>query len=393
MPLTDILIAVPTFLVVLTIIVFVHEMGHFWAARLNGVAVDAFSLGWGKSLVEWRDRSGVRWKVGRWPIGGFVKFRGDENAASLPMTASYEDPAERAAARAQGILQAMPLRVRALVAAAGSLSNFTFAVLAFAALAMIVGRDVEQAGPQEIGWVQEDSAAAAAGLRPGDLLLAQNGSPIISYKAFQHLVRNSAGKPLQLRVRRETAELTLTLTPRAQEITEPTGRTRKVGVIGVARAPNIVRLGPLSALRAGAEETGAWIVRQALLIGNLVTGQASAGNLAGPIGIAQLSGEVAKSALKAEPAGGGGAVAANLALALLQLCAVLSVAIGFINLLPLPVLDGGALAFFLIEAVRGRPLGLRGQNIAYTIGLGLVAILFLFATWNDLRRVLAGATG
>ncbi|MBY0448963.1 MAG: site-2 protease family protein, partial [Hyphomonadaceae bacterium] len=155
MPLTDILIAVPTFLVVLTIIVFVHEMGHFWAARLNGVAVDAFSLGWGKSLIEWRDRSGVRWKVGRWPIGGFVKFRGDENAASLPMTASYEDPAERAAARAQGILQAMPLQVRALVAAAGSLSNFAFAVLAFAALAMIVGRDVEQAGPPEIGWVQE----------------------------------------------------------------------------------------------------------------------------------------------------------------------------------------------------------------------------------------------
>lgn len=393
MPFSDILIAVPTFLVVLSIIVIVHEMGHFWAARLNGVAVDAFSLGWGKSLLEWRDKSGVRWKLGRWPIGGFVKFRGDENAASMPMTASYEDPAERAAARAQGILQAMPLRVRALVAAAGSLSNFTFAVLAFAALAMIVGRDVEQPGPPEIGWVQEDSAAAAAGLAPGDRLLAQNGVPITSYKAFQALVRDSAGQPLQLRVQREAAELSFTLTPRAQEITEPTGKTRTVGVIGVARALNVVRLGPLQALRAGAEETGAWIVRQAQLIGNLLTGQASAGNLAGPIGIAQLSGEVAKSALKAEPAGSGFTMAANLALSLLQLCAVLSVAIGFINLLPLPVLDGGALAFFLLEAVRGRPLGLRGQNIAYTFGLALVAILFLFATWNDLHRVLAGASG
>lgn len=393
MPISDLLFAIPTFLIVLSIIVVVHEMGHFWAARLNGVAVDAFSVGWGKSLVEWRDRTGVRWKLGRWPIGGFVKFKGDENAASMPMTASYEDPAERAAARAQGILQAMPLPVRALVAAAGSLSNFLFATLAFAALAMIVGRDVEKAGPPEIGWVQEESAAAAAGLQPGDRLLAQNGAPITSYKAFQALVRESAGQPLRLRVQRETAERSVTLTPRPQAVTDPTGKTRTIGVIGIARAQNIVRLGPLQALRAGAEETWAWIARQALLIGNLLTGQASAGNLAGPIGIAQLSGQVAKSALQAEPAGGGAAAAGNLALSLLQLCAVLSVAIGFINLLPLPVLDGGALAFFLIEALRGRPLGPRGQNIAYTVGLALVAILFLFATWNDLQRVLTGAAG
>lgn len=386
--LIDLLITVAAFLAVLSVVVIVHELGHFWAARINGVAVEAFSLGWGKSLLEWRDKSGVRWKLARWPIGGFVKFKGDDNAASMPMTAAYEDPAQRAAARRLGILQAMPVGVRAFVSVAGPLANFVFAVLAFALIFVVVGRPMQSAEPR-LEQVAAGSPAEVAGLRAGDLVLSIDGREIESFAALQQVVTSSPGKALQFRVYRDSGAVLLSVTPGVESVLTPTGETRSMGRLGVGRALTIERLGPLPAVWAGVERTGEMISNQIGFLVNLVTGRASAEHLAGPIGIADMSGQVAKSAARGAASSGGDIVrvAAGVAMSLVELSAILSVAIGFVNLLPVPLLDGGALAFYAVEAVRGRPLGPRAQAIGFNMGLLFVGLLFLVATWNDLQRV------
>jgi len=381
----DLLVTIVSFVAVLSVVVTVHELGHFWAGRVNGVAVEAFSLGWGKSLLEWRDRSGVRWKLGRWPIGGFVKFKGDENAASFPVETLYEDPQRRASAREAGILQAMPVWVRAVVSVAGPIANFLFAILVFALIFMAAGRVSPSMEPR-IDSVVAGSPAEAGGLRSGDLVLSVDGQETATFAAFQDLARSSPGKAIRLQVYgADGVARSVVVTPDAVEELTQTGESRTVGVLGVRTASRIERLGPLAAVQAGAARTGEIIANQVGFLSNLVTGRASPEHLAGPIGIADLSGQVAKGAA----AGGGDplGVAARVLLSMAELSAFLSVAIGFINLLPIPLLDGGALLFYAAEAVRGRPLGAKAQAIGFNVGLLFVGMLFLLATWNDLQRV------
>lgn len=381
----DLAVTIASAVTVLSIVVVVHELGHFWAARACGVAVDAFSLGWGKSLVEWQDKAGVRWKIARWPIGGFVKFRGDENAASFNI-AGYTDPEERAEGRKAGVLQAMPLWVRAFVSAAGPLANFVFAVLVFAALFWAVGRPEppERAEPV-IAVVQEGSAAEQAGLVAGDRIRAVDARRVSSFADLQGLIAESGGRNLRLEVQRGDDVLVLDVTPELRRIEAAPGEPQEIGVLGILR-DGVERLSPIGALGAGIEQTWSILSGTVVYLGKLLTGAASSEHLAGPLGIADMSGQVAKEALSVSGLDFG-RQALLLTAALAQLAAALSVAIGFANLLPIPLLDGGHLVFYAAEAIRGRPLGPRAQAIGFNIGLFAVACLFLFATWNDIRRI------
>jgi len=389
----NILIYLGSFVLVLSVVVFVHEFGHFQVARWRGVAIDTFSIGFGKTLFGWRDKQGVQWKVGALPLGGYVKFADDADAMSSAPREKIDDPEALAEARAKGLFHAQPLSTRSMVVAAGPLTNFVFSILAFALIALIVGRDATDYStvPARVAAVADGSAAAAAGLRPGDVILGANGQAITSFTALQTLVSAAPEQQLTLQVERDGALVELSATPQRN------GNRGMLGVSGplVLESERVIeRFGPLTALGAGAANTWDIIAKTGAYIGAIFAGRESGDQIAGPLGIINVSGQVATSALSS---GGGddGGIAARiglLALSLLSLAAVLSVAVGIVNLLPIPILDGGHLLFYGIEAVRGgKPLPASAQEWAYRAGFAVMASLFLFATWNDITRLLPGA--
>ena len=387
----NILIYLGSFVLVLSVVVFVHEFGHFQVARWRGVAIDTFSIGFGKTLFGWRDKQGVQWKVGALPLGGYVKFADDADAMSSAPREKIDDPEALAEARAKGLFHAQPLSTRSMVVAAGPLTNFIFSILAFALIALIVGRDATDysAVPARIASVAEGSAAAAAGLRPGDIIQGANGQAVATFTDLQTLVAASPERALALQIERGGAQITLNATPQRN------GDRGMLGVSGplvLAQERVIERFGPLSALGAGAANTWDIIARTGAYIGAIFAGRESGDQIAGPLGIINASGQVATSALSGPDDGGIGARIGLLALSLLSLAAVLSVAVGIVNLLPIPILDGGHLLFYAIEAVRGgKPLPAAAQEWAYRAGFAVMASLFLFATWNDITRLLPGA--
>jgi regulator of sigma E protease len=355
------------FLFVLTVVVFVHELGHFLVGRWCGVGVTAFSIGFGPELVGWNDRHGTRWKLSAIPLGGYVKFAGDVNGASVPDAASLSQmsPAERAVSfHHKTVLQ------RALVVAAGPIANFLLAIAIFAGITYVNGRQI--LAPR-VDVVQAGSAAERAGFKPGDLVLSINGRSISSFTDMQRIVSASADDELSIAIDRDGREMTLTAVPDLKETETPFGKQR-IGLLGLqaSRGPDdlkLVKYGLLDSIRLGAMETWYVVERTFTYIGRLVVGRESADQLSGPIRIAQVSGQVATL--------GGTA-------GLISLVAVLSVSIGLINLFPIPLLDGGHLLFYGIEALRGRPLSDRAQEIGFRIGLAIVVMLMLFATWNDI---------
>ncbi|MFL5214530.1 MAG: RIP metalloprotease RseP [Microvirga sp.] len=355
------------FLIVLTVVVFIHELGHFLVGRWCGVGVNAFSIGFGPELVGFTDRHGTRWKLSAIPLGGYVKFAGDVNGASVPDAASLAQmsPAERAVSfHHKTVLQ------RALVVAAGPIANFLLAIAIFAGITYVNGRQI--LAPR-VDVVQAGSAAERAGFKPGDLVLSINGRSISSFTDMQRIVSASADDELSIAIDRDGREMTLTAVPDLKETETPFGKQR-IGLLGLqaSRGPDdlkLVKYGLLDSIRLGAMETWYVIERTFTYIGRLVVGRESADQLSGPIRIAQVSGQVATL--------GGTA-------GLVSLVAVLSVSIGLINLFPIPLLDGGHLLFYGIEALRGRPLSDRAQEIGFRIGLAIVVMLMLFATWNDI---------
>lgn len=381
--LQNILIYAGAFVVVLSVVVFVHEFGHFQVARWRKVAIDTFSIGFGKTLVGWRDRQGVQWKIGALPLGGYVKFTDDADAMSTGPREKIEDPAVLAEARKKGLFHAQPLTTRSLVVAAGPITNFIFAILAFALLAFIVGRD-----PATIDQVEPGSPAEAAGLRAGDVIVAINGEPIDEFQDLQRIVSTSPGVQLDIVARRGDSEVPMQLTPRAREDNPQAGA---IGVGHTSTFDNRTRINPLEAFGAGASNTWQIIAQTGSYIGGVFTGRESGDQIAGPLGIINVSGQVAASALDAPEA----TLIQKLqllALSLLNLAAVLSVAVGIVNLLPIPILDGGHLLFYAIEGLRGgRPLPPAAQEWAYRAGFAVMASLFLFATWNDITRLFPGA--
>ncbi|WMS41184.1 RIP metalloprotease RseP [Acuticoccus sp. MNP-M23] len=355
------------FLFVLGLIIFVHEMGHFLVARWCGVAVDAFSIGFGPELFGWNDRYNTRWKLSVVPLGGYVKFAGDENAASVPDRDALSGMSE---AERKTSFFLKPLWQRAAIVAAGPVANFILAIAIFAIYFSINGRPMADA---MVSSVQPDSPAAAAGFEPGDVIVAIDGDKVASFSAVQRVVASAAGETLTFTVTRGGESVDLVATPEQRELTDPFGNPYAQGVLGVQRdvgAEGIPRekLGPFSAIAAGVDETLYITKRTVEVVGGIITGTQSANQLGGPLRVAQVSGEVASISFSA----------------LFSLAAMLSVSIGLINLMPIPMLDGGHLLFYAIEGLRGRPLSERAQDVGFRIGLGLVLLLMGFATFNDI---------
>jgi regulator of sigma E protease len=385
-----------SFIVVLSVVVFVHEFGHFQVARWRKVAIDTFSIGFGKTLVGWRDRHGVQWKIGALPLGGYVKFADDADAMSSGPREQINDPAVMAEARAKGLFHAQPLSTRSMVVAAGPMTNFIFSILAFAAIALIIGRDATNidAIPARIAVVGEGSAAQTAGVQPNDIIRTANGQSIENFGDLQAIVATSAERPLVLGVERDGQLINLNATPaRAGE-----GPNAGQGLLGVS-GPLVLddervveRYGVLEAIGAGAQGTWAIVAQTGVYIGQVFAGRESGDQIAGPLGIINVSGQVASNALSDRGDSTLGDKLGMLGLALLNLAAVLSVAVGFVNLLPIPILDGGHLLFYAIEAIRGgKPIPAAAQEWAYRAGFAVMASLFLFATWNDITRLFPGA--
>ncbi len=386
----DLLITFASFVVVLSVVVFVHEFGHFQVARWRGVAIDTFSIGFGKTLFGWRDKQGVQWKVGALPLGGYVKFADDADAMSTAPREKIEDPAALAEARKRGLFHAQPLSTRSLVVAAGPVTNFIFSIAAFATIALIMGRDVTEADslPARIAVVANNSAAANAGLQVGDIILAVDGQPTATFSQLQAAMARTTEPRVALRVERNGEQQTMQATPTRR------GDQRLLGITGPMVLPQerqVVRYNPIEAVGVGASNTWQIVAQTGAYIGAIFMGRESGDQIAGPLGIINVSGQVAASALDA-PETTLIQKLQMLALSLLNLAAVLSVAVGIVNLLPIPILDGGHLLFYGIEAVRGgKPLPPSAQEWAYRAGFAVMASLFLFATWNDITRLFPGA--
>ena len=358
------------FLFVLAIVVFFHELGHFLIGRWCGVKVTAFSIGFGPEIIGFNDRYGTRWKLSAIPLGGFVKFFGDENAASVPDhdAAAQMSPEER---KVSFIHQ--PVRKRAAVVVAGPVANFILAIVIFAAIFGTVGRQYTSA---RVDTVQPGSAAQTAGFQPGDLVTSIDGEKIETFADMQRIVSISAGEPLTVVVDRGGAPVTLKAKPELRELKDNFGNVHRLGVLGIGRSmqPGDLKTRhytPVQAVGEGAWETWSIVERTFSYIGGVFSGREAADQLGGPIRIAQVSGQVATIGF----------------VALMHLTAVLSVSIGLLNLFPIPLLDGGHLLFYAIEALRGRPLSERSQEIGFRIGFAVVIMLMIFATFNDILHL------
>jgi regulator of sigma E protease len=352
---------------VLTVIVFCHELGHFLVARWCGVRVSVFSVGFGPECARFTDRRGTHWRIGAFPIGGYVKFFDDKTVAGIPdcstlAAMSVEDR------RHSFSFQSIPKR--AAIVAAGPIANFLLAIIIFAAVSMTYGHPVST---PRIDMIKPDSAAAAAGLKPGDMVLAINGQPIRKFIEVQHFVRDHVDQVLQFRVKRGDRETMITAVPTVVPVTDHFGKTYQHGFLGIKGTNERVRLGPIAALAWGAAESWSIIEETFSLVRRMLTGRESADQVGGPIGIALMSSEAAKIGFDV----------------LLAWVAGLSVSIGIINLLPIPLFDGGHLLFYGIESLRGAPLSQKTQEIGLRIGLTLVLLLLIFATYNDIPHVFA----
>jgi regulator of sigma E protease len=355
------------FLLLLTVVVFVHELGHFLVARWNGVRVEVFSVGFGRELIGFNDRHGTRWRISMLPLGGYVKFFGDADAASAGTddTSGYSEEERRVAFPCQ------PLWRKASIVFAGPAANFVFAILVFAVVFMTVGRPQTQAVIDE---VRPASAAQEAGLLPGDRIVAVAGEPVASFEDVQRLVPLYGNGVMAVTVDRAGQTLTLETEPHR---VDSEGNPLPMPILGVTISPEaieVVRLGPVEALGEAVVNTYTMTRSTLVALGQMVSGQRGTEELGGPIRIAEFSGQAARAGT----------------LSFVMFIAILSINLGLINLLPVPVLDGGHLALYAIEGLRGRPLGEKAQEVGIRIGLSLVIALMIFATWNDILRLVTG---
>jgi regulator of sigma E protease len=358
------------FLVVLTVIIFFHEMGHFLVARWCGVKVDAFSIGFGREILGFTDSKGTRWKVGWLPLGGYVKFFDDEDIMST-QPVDPDRPVDPEARRVS--FHEKPLWQRAAIVAAGPIANFLLAIVIFAAIFGFVGRTVTAAKVDEI---QAGSAAEIAGFQVGDVIKSIDGAVIESFAVLQRFVSIRAGNELTFGVERDGAPITLRATPKREERVDQLGTKTPVGLLGISRKTAegdivVERLGPGAAVWMGVKETWFVIDRTFAFLKGLVAGRESAEQLGGPLRIAQYSAALYSISLTAY----------------INLAAVLSVSIGLLNLFPIPMLDGGHLLYYAIEAIRGKPMSERMIQMGFKFGMAAVLMLMIFATWQDLLQI------
>ena len=357
------------FLFVLGVVVFVHEMGHFLVARFFGVTVETFSIGFGPEIGGFYDRYGTRWRLAWVPLGGYVKFKGDENAASFPSKENLEGLSD---AERRGNFHAKPVAQRAAVVAAGPLANIILAIVVFTFWFMFMGKPILE---PRVASVEPNSAAAEAGFQPGDLIRTIGGSAILSFDDIQRIVMFKAETQLDIVIDRAGQEMALAATPRLKEVNDGDGNLMKIGQLGIGRQGDniiIMKFGPIGAFNQSLSETYFWMKQPLIFIRMLATKQASADQVRGVIGIAQLSRKVANIGF----------------VELFRWIAIISINIGLLNLFPIPMLDGGHLVFYGIEAIRGRPLSERTMEIGFRIGFALVIMLMIFATRNDVIHLI-----
>ncbi|MFN3509752.1 MAG: RIP metalloprotease RseP [Tsuneonella troitsensis] len=356
------------FVLLLGPLVTVHEFGHYLMGRLFGVGVEAFSVGFGKEVVGYTDRRGTRWRLSALPLGGYCQFKGDMNPASIPDADAIAamTPAER-----DGSFHHAPLWQRALIVLAGPLTNLVVAVAIFAAFFMMIGKPV-QVDPAETNVIQsfaEGSVAEAAGVRVGDRIVSIDGEPVAEFRDITERVLMHPGEAIVLGVEREGERLRVPLTIGTAVERDRFGNESRVGRLGVWSSPiSYEQVGFVEATRLGFVECANLVRMMVTGIGQILTGQRSVDELGGPIKIAKFSGEQ----LSLGP------------VAFVGFAALISLNLAFINLLPIPALDGGHLAFYAAEAVRRKPVGARGQEFAFRAGVAVILALMLFVTVNDL---------
>jgi regulator of sigma E protease len=355
------------FLFVLTVVVFVHEMGHYLVGRMCGIGVQAFSIGFGPELAGFTDRHGTRWKLCAVPLGGYVKFVGDVGATSTP---DEEELATLTPEERRRAFHLQPVWKRFATVLAGPAFNFLLTIAVFAVMFSAYGRFVFE---PVVAEVQPDSPAAIAGFQPGDRFLKVDGEAVETFSDVQRIVSGQAGDPIIFVMLRDGAEIELTATPKLSEQKDALGNTVKVGLIGVVNnqemgQPRLISYNPAEAVGQAVLETGRIIARTGSFLQRFATGREDRCQLGGPVKIAEMSGKAAALGF----------------LWLVQLVALLSVGIGFLNLLPLPPLDGGHLVFYIIEAVIRRPVPERLMEAVYRAGLLIVLVFMGFVFWNDI---------
>jgi regulator of sigma E protease len=360
-----------SFFIVLTVIVFIHELGHFLVARWCGVKVETFSIGFGKEILGWTDRTGTRWKLCWILLGGYVKFAGDANAASLPSSSS---------AHVAGSLHSKPVWQRMAVTAAGPIANFLLAIVIFAGLYAVLG--VPQIEPR-IAKIEPGSAAERAGLMVGDIVAKVDGRAIRTFSDLSQSIVMRAGETVNLTVQRNSGVLNVRVVPDTVEQPDNFGGKMKLGRLGIQSAAQeggkviYDKLGPIEAVQRGAEQTWHIIAITVRQVGKLLTGREDPSQVGGLPSMMKGAGDAATS--------GAGSFAFYIAF--------LSISIGIINLFPIPMLDGGHLVYYAIESILGKPLSQRAQEIGFRIGLSLVFMLMAFGNWNDLTRIFAMIVG
>jgi regulator of sigma E protease len=359
-------LGLPAFLFVITVVVFFHELGHFSVARYFGVKVETFSIGFGPEIVGWTDKKGTRWKISWIPLGGYVKFWGDADAASRPDRESEKKMTEKE--RSESLL-GKPVFQRIAISAAGPFANFVLAIVIFTALFLAFGR---LSIPPVVGKVLPGGAAQDAGIKPGDIIRAINGVPIDDFQQLPEIVSVSAGESLAVTLTRNGQSLLVHVTPRIMRLPDALGDISNTPALGIQLSNKVkpvhVSLNPLQAFGAGCAQT--WDILAANLKGfrQMLLGRVDTAQMTGTLGMARASQKVAQQGL----------------LALISLAAIISVSLGLVNLFPIPVLDGGHLLYYGCEAVLGRPLGERVQEAGFRLGLVLIVGLVVFSVWNDM---------
>ena len=357
------------FLIALTVLVFVHEMGHYLVARWCGVRVEVFSIGFGPELYGWNDSRATRWRFGAVPIGGYVKMFGEMVGGPDAAHAEADEDERRVSFHTKSLWR------RTAIVAAGPMANFLLAIVILAAVFATVG---EPSTPAGITAVVPGSAAERAGFKPGDTITKIDRFAIDRFEEVVRIVRMAPGERLRIEVERDGRAVVLSAVPESIRRVNSFGMRETIGRLGISRSGGpvqIVRRDPASAVVRAVQDMFSMIGDIFQALGQMFAGTRDTGELGGPLRIAQLSGDVWQAGV----------------ISMLLFVASLSVNLGLINLFPIPMLDGGHLMFYAIEAVAGRPLGPRAREFGYRLGLAMVFALMIFVTWNDLvqLRVLA----
>ena len=375
------LLTIFAFITVISIVVVIHELGHYLAGRWCGVHAEVFSFGFGPTLFAVKDRRGTIWRIAALPLGGYVRFMGDAGAASEPDRARLVEMRARMGADAERCYHFKPVWQRAFIVIAGPMANFILAIAIFSVLAGALG---ERGYLPIVGEVSEDSPAEAAGFQSGDRILAIAGQEIERFSDIRMALMWRPGEPVTFDIDRDGLQLQLIAAPQSRRLPDGFGGYREVAVVGFNASGETYEraYNPVEALGAGIDRVGSVIGTTGQYVWRIITGRASANMLNGPLGIVTVSGQVANGTVDNAP--NAGAAVGGLALNLVQLAGFFSIGLGLVNLLPIPILDGGHLVYYAYEAVAGRPLSEKAQAIGFKVGLALVLGMMLVATWNDL---------